>query len=42
MGGPEAKLEVSEGVEGVLKVVASVTPENTGQFLNYKGEQLPW
>ena len=42
MGGPDAKLEVSEGVEGVLKVVASVTPEHSGQFLSYKGEQLPW
>ena len=42
MGGPDAKVEVSEGVEGVLKVVASVTPENTGQFLDYTGKQLLW
>ena len=35
-------LEVSEGVEGVLKVITSVTPGNSGQFINYKGERLPW
>ncbi|RPD56614.1 C-factor [Lentinus tigrinus ALCF2SS1-7] len=42
LGGPHAKLEVSEGVEGVLKVITSVTPENSGQFIDYKGDHWPW
>ncbi|KAI0703668.1 NAD-P-binding protein [Cerioporus squamosus] len=41
-GGPHATLEVSEGVEGVLKVITAVTPENSGQFIDYKGDHLPW
>ena len=35
-------LPVSVGVGGVLKVVASLTPKDSGVFLNFKGESLPW
>ena len=35
-------LEVSEGVEGVLKVVASLTSQDTGKFINFKGEPVQW
>ncbi|KAI0718148.1 NAD-P-binding protein [Cerioporus squamosus] len=42
LGGPHAMLEVSEGVKGVLKVITAVTPENSGQFIDYKGDHLKW
>ncbi|RDX45210.1 NAD-P-binding protein [Lentinus brumalis] len=42
LGGPHAALEVSEGVTGVLKVITAVTPENSGQFIDYKGDHLQW
>ncbi|KAI0639845.1 NAD-P-binding protein [Trametes polyzona] len=42
MGGPNAALEVSVGVEGVRKVIQSLTHEDTGKFVNYKGEHVPW
>ncbi|KAI0703321.1 NAD(P)-binding protein [Earliella scabrosa] len=42
MGGPNAMHPVSVGVEGIFKVVASLTPEKSGQFFNFKGEHVPW
>ncbi|KAI0703331.1 NAD-P-binding protein [Earliella scabrosa] len=42
MGGANAMHPVSVGVEGVLKVVASLTPEKSGQFFNFQGERVPW
>ncbi|KAI0765301.1 NAD-P-binding protein [Fomes fomentarius] len=42
MGGANATLPVSIGVSGVLKTIASLTPEKSGLFFNYKGEQVPW
>ena len=42
MGGPNAMHPVSVGVEGIFKVVASLTPEKSGQFFNFKGERVPW
>ncbi|KAI0746466.1 sniffer [Daedaleopsis nitida] len=42
LGGPHAPHPVSVGVEGVLKVVASLTPEKSGQFLDFTGKNLPW
>ncbi|KAI0716564.1 NAD-P-binding protein [Earliella scabrosa] len=38
----EAEHHVSVGVAGILKTVASLTTENTGQFWNLKGERVPW
>ncbi|TFK87319.1 NAD(P)-binding protein [Polyporus arcularius HHB13444] len=42
MGGPNATHPVSVGVEGVLKVILSLKPEDSGQFFNFKGERVPW
>ena len=42
MGGPEAKLPVSVGVESVLKVLTGLQHEDSGSFFNYQGEHLPW
>ena len=42
MGGPTAATPVSEGVAGVLKVVAGLTPEDSGAFFNNSGERVQW
>lgn len=42
MGGPHAPDPVEVGVEGTLKTIKSLTPQNSGQFFNYKGELMPW
>ena len=42
MGGPTASIPVSVGVGGVLKVIASLTPKDSGSFFNAKGERVQW
>lgn len=42
MGGPNAVIELQTCGRGLLKVINSLTLKNTGQFLNYKGEQIAW
>ena len=35
-------MPASVGVEGVLKVVAGLTSQDTGKFINFKGEPVQW
>ncbi|KAI0641290.1 hypothetical protein C8Q79DRAFT_929831 [Trametes meyenii] len=43
MGGAEASLEPEDSVAGILKVVTSnATPADSGKFLRYNGEEIPW
>ncbi|KAH9848824.1 NAD-P-binding protein [Lenzites betulinus] len=42
MGGKEAPNDVSVGVEGVLKTIGDLTPEDSGKFFNFQGTNLPW
>ncbi|KAI0325665.1 NAD-P-binding protein [Cubamyces sp. BRFM 1775] len=42
MGGKEAKLEPEESVSGILKVITSATQEDSGKYLRYNGEVIPW
>jgi NAD(P)-dependent dehydrogenase (short-subunit alcohol dehydrogenase family) len=42
MGGPNAPLTKAESVSSILKVLFKITPENSGQFFNWKGDNLPW
>ncbi|CDO69106.1 hypothetical protein BN946_scf185042.g8 [Trametes cinnabarina] len=42
MGGKEAQLEPEESVAGILKVVTSVTLADSGKYLRYNGEVIPW
>lgn len=42
LGGSNAPMPASVGVEGVLKVVASLTSQDTGKFINFKGEPVQW
>jgi NAD(P)-dependent dehydrogenase (short-subunit alcohol dehydrogenase family) len=42
MGGANANLSPAESVEGILKTLAGLTPEDTGGYFNHDGSTLPW
>ncbi|KAI0325662.1 NAD-P-binding protein [Cubamyces sp. BRFM 1775] len=42
MGGKEGLLEPEESISGILKIVTSATPADSGKYLRYNGESLPW
>jgi NAD(P)-dependent dehydrogenase (short-subunit alcohol dehydrogenase family) len=42
MGGSNARLSPEESVDGMLEVIADVTPDDTGRFLTHDGGELPW
>jgi len=42
MGGKDAQIEVDEAVRGLLGVIASLDARHSGQFLDYRGEPVPW
>ncbi|KAI0641289.1 NAD-P-binding protein [Trametes meyenii] len=41
-GGKDAPLEPEESVAGILQVVTSATSADSGKFLRYNGEEIPW
>lgn len=42
MGGPQAEQTPTESVAGIIRVLRGLTPEDSGKFLDYRGEELPW
>jgi NAD(P)-dependent dehydrogenase (short-subunit alcohol dehydrogenase family) len=42
MGGPEATLSVAESAEGILQVVAALSPYDNGKFYTWEGNECPW
>ncbi|KAI0653048.1 NAD-P-binding protein [Cubamyces menziesii] len=42
MGGPNGALEPEESVAGILKVVTEATSADSGKYLRYNGETIPW
>jgi hypothetical protein len=42
MGGSGAILKPSESVEAILTLVTRSTPEVSGKFYRYDGEEIPW
>jgi len=42
MGGPKAPVEPAASVAGMREVIAGLTPEDAGRFLQYDGGELPW
>jgi NAD(P)-dependent dehydrogenase (short-subunit alcohol dehydrogenase family) len=42
MGGSRAPLSPKQSAEGLFKVLAGLTEEDNGVFLNYRGENVPW
>lgn len=42
MGGPDALISTAESVEGLLRVIEGWKPEDSGRFVDYEGDALPW
>lgn len=42
LGGPGAIMEPRESVNGIMRVLKSVTPADSGKFFRFDGNILPW
>jgi NAD(P)-dependent dehydrogenase (short-subunit alcohol dehydrogenase family) len=42
MGGPNAMISVEQSVTGMRQVIGSLKQHDSGKFLNYSGEEIPW
>lgn len=42
MGGPNAPVSIDESIKGMMKVIDTTDIGNTGTFLNFDGNELPW
>ena len=42
MGGARAPVGKTESVAGLCRVIASLTPADSGRFIDYTGAALPW
>ena len=42
MGGPNAPVSIDESIKGMMKVIDTTDIRNTGTFLNFDGQGLPW
>lgn len=42
MGGPGATVAVQDSVAGMLKVIATLKPSDSGAFLSYDGRKMQW
>lgn len=42
MGGRNAPLEPHESIAGMRRVIANLTPAQSGKFLDYSGKEMPW
>ncbi len=42
MGGENAPLEVPESIEGMMEQIDQLSAENSGQFVDWSGTEIPW
>ncbi len=42
MGGPSAPIEPEDSARGILQVIEKATPEDSGSFFDFEGDELPW
>lgn len=42
MGGPQAALTIDESVGGMVDVVKALSPADSGRFIAWNGEDVPW
>jgi NAD(P)-dependent dehydrogenase (short-subunit alcohol dehydrogenase family) len=42
MGGPHADIDITTSVKGLVKVLEAKAGSQTHEFLDYKGETIPW
>jgi len=38
----KAPLESAESIAGMLRVIDGLRPEDSGRFLDWHGEEMPW
>tara|TARA_Y100000588_G_scaffold105720_1_gene115615 strand:- start:373 stop:1047 length:675 start_codon:yes stop_codon:yes gene_type:complete len=42
MGGMNAAISVEESAKGIINTIENLTPNKSGTFFDYKGDQIPW
>ena len=42
MGGPKALIDTDRSAKGMMEVIAKLTWEQSGEFYDYQGQQIPW
>jgi len=42
MGGAQAPLLAKDSAAGLIQVIEKATINDTGRFLTYEGQELPW
>ena len=42
MGGMNAAISTEESAKGIINSIENLTPNQSGTFFDYKGEQIPW
>jgi hypothetical protein len=42
MGGAAAPVKVQDSAAGIRRVIAGLTPAESGRFFNYDGSTIPW
>jgi hypothetical protein len=42
LGGKDAHITPEESVTGLRALIGDLRPENSGRFLRYNGELIPW
>ncbi|MEM1400744.1 MAG: SDR family NAD(P)-dependent oxidoreductase, partial [Pseudomonadota bacterium] len=42
MGGPTASISLEESAEGLYQTIENLSIADTGRFLDYQGQDLPW
>lgn len=42
MGGPNARLEPSESIGALRRLIGTLGPEQSGKFFNHTGREYPW
>ncbi|SON50063.1 SDR family oxidoreductase [Vibrio tapetis] len=42
MGGPNALISTDESAKALFKLISTLTPQQSGRFINYDGNELPW
>lgn len=42
MGGPDAQVSAEESVAGMMRIIAAMTPADSGAFMAFDGERIPW
>ena len=42
MGGPNALIDVTTSVAGLINIITNLNGSGSGKFFNYDGQTIPW